>query len=266
MTPSRLASGSRPTGGVSRMTQSNASRASVDQPAHALRGEAGDRIRLGRPAGRIAEARRHLMDRQALRRRRAPARRSGPRRCRMPNTVCSVGRRRSASMSSTLRWYDSLSVSARFVAVSVLPSPGSALAIITTSGRARLRVVKRRGQPAVLLARLRLTPLRRAQSCLRSARGIRSKEMGSSFSASRFRRSGVLDVIAAAGRAAGAGWTEAEAGAGPSPLRHVACAAQPSQSETSSETSAASSGVNGESIVAAEAGSPLCSAARCIAS
>src|SRR5437762_5875124 len=43
-----------------------------------------------------------------------------------------LGRRRSASISRTLRRYDSLSVSARFVAVSVFPSPGDALVIIRT--------------------------------------------------------------------------------------------------------------------------------------
>ena len=40
----------------------------------------------------------------------------------MPKSAVSDGRRRSASISSTLRWYDSLSVSARLAAVSVLPS------------------------------------------------------------------------------------------------------------------------------------------------
>jgi hypothetical protein len=49
----------------------------------------------------------------------------------MSKIWCMVGRRRSASMISTLRRYDSLSVSARLVAVSVLPSPGMALATIT---------------------------------------------------------------------------------------------------------------------------------------
>src|SRR5579864_3812547 len=48
------------------------------------------------------------------------------------NTVWSEGRRRSASMSRTRCWYDSLSVRARFAAVSVLPSPATALAIMTT--------------------------------------------------------------------------------------------------------------------------------------
>ena len=50
----------------------------------------------------------------------------------MRNISCTEGRRRSPSISSTCRLYDSLSVSARFTAVSVFPSPGNALAIITT--------------------------------------------------------------------------------------------------------------------------------------
>ena len=43
-----------------------------------------------------------------------------------------VGRRRSASISSTRRRYDSLNVSARLVAVSVLPSLASVLVIMST--------------------------------------------------------------------------------------------------------------------------------------
>ena len=65
---------------------------------------------------------------------------------------CIVGRRRSASMISTLRRYDSLSVSARLVAVSVLPSPGIALATITIfMPGLRLRVMERGGETPVLL-------------------------------------------------------------------------------------------------------------------
>ena len=96
----------------------------VDQPPHALRREAApsDRTSGGRPAASSdavdtcwTGSLRSLGSRSALR--------SGRTRCRHLNTVCSDGRRRSASISSTLRWYDSLSVSARFEAVSVLPSP-----------------------------------------------------------------------------------------------------------------------------------------------
>ena len=49
-----------------------------------------------------------------------------------PKIFCTVGRRRSASMSNTRLWYEWLSVSARFTAVRLLPSPGSALAVMMT--------------------------------------------------------------------------------------------------------------------------------------
>ena len=72
----------------------------------------------------------------------------------MPKMRWTVGRRRSASMSSTRRWYDSLSVSARLTAVRLLPSPGSALDVMMTlMPRSVLRMVQDRGELAVLLLR-----------------------------------------------------------------------------------------------------------------
>ena len=62
-------------------------------------------------------------------------------------------------MSSTCRRYDSLSVSARLVDVSVLPSPGFALVTMTMlRALDDLRVVQRRRQPPELLGEHRGAP------------------------------------------------------------------------------------------------------------
>ena len=69
---------------------------------------------FGCPAGSTASGRRHLDDRQLLRLLGSPAPRDRPACLAMPNAMCTPGRRRSASISSTRFWYDSLNVSARF--------------------------------------------------------------------------------------------------------------------------------------------------------
>ena len=131
MDASSDASVSRPTGGVSMMTQSNTSRAS--STSRRIRSDviAPMGSDVGRPAGNTV---RRLDSRcsgsfgsSALIR---PSDRPGA-----PDTwkiECCEGRRRSASISSTFRRYDSLSVSARFAAVRLLPSPATALATIAT--------------------------------------------------------------------------------------------------------------------------------------
>ena len=86
------------------MTQSNASRASCEQPAHAVGRQTGHRIgdRAARPAapsgvGDTCEQRQLAVARRCAAPSLKPAQRSGP-----GTPSCSDGRRRSASMSSTL--------------------------------------------------------------------------------------------------------------------------------------------------------------------
>src|SRR5688572_2837390 len=127
----RWASGSSITGGVSRITQSKDCRASSSR--RFMRSEVRPAIgsELGRPAGstarRVDTCRTSIfvspLDNRPSARPEAVSRR---------NTECSVGRRRSPSINSTRFWYDSLKVRARLEAVSVLPSPATALATITT--------------------------------------------------------------------------------------------------------------------------------------
>ena len=112
---SRFASEIKPTGGVSTMTQSKWSAAFVMTTLHPVRRQAAHRIGSGRPAGSTVRSCRHRDDtagRWAPRSRKPSTSRA---RSAAPNISCTDGRRRSASMSSTRRWYDSLSVSARFV-------------------------------------------------------------------------------------------------------------------------------------------------------
>ena len=136
------------------MTQSNASRASSisRRMRSEVRPAIGSDARL--PAGRSASrSETWRTGSLPLLGRREPLGQARARcRCRRPcAATAGAGRRRSAARcAGTTR----CSVSARFAAVSVLPSPGTALAIITTlRPLSRLRVVQRRRQPPVLLAR-----------------------------------------------------------------------------------------------------------------
>ena len=129
---SRCASGSSITGGVSRMTQSNVCRASSS--SRRMRSDVRPAIgsELGRPAGSTAsrgDTCRTSILRVAVRQQ-AVGR--GPTRCRAGTPSAASAAAGRASMSSTRFWYDSLNVSARFEAVSVLPSPATALATMTT--------------------------------------------------------------------------------------------------------------------------------------
>ena len=158
------------------MTQSNASRAS--SISRRMRSEVSPAIgsEIGLPAGSTASrcdtwcsgsGRSSGDDSPSLR----------PDASSMPNTVCSDGRRRSASMSSTFRWYDSLKRQREVGAVSVLPSPASGAGNHHDLEAARrLVVVERRGQPAVLLARRRHHVARRRRSFCdeRARRAVRT--------------------------------------------------------------------------------------------
>ena len=106
--------------------------ASVEQLLHRGRTSAGSSDRSRRAGGERQPDRRHLLHRRA-----SPSARSQavgqarPLRQRehFLHRAAGAGRQ---SISSTRFWYDSLSVSARLVAVSVLPSAGSALDITIT--------------------------------------------------------------------------------------------------------------------------------------
>ena len=119
---SSLASGNSSTGGVSSMTQSDTAApalrtARIRSDTSALIGSTN-----AVPAVNTDQMRRHRDRQQLVDFCDQPFFEAGG--VRQAEDRCTLGRRRSASTSSTLLLYDSLSVSARLTAVSVLPSPG----------------------------------------------------------------------------------------------------------------------------------------------
>ena len=110
MPASRFASEIRPTGGVSTITQSKSRRALRSMMvAHPVGGQTGHRVGSGRPAGRTVRYG-ETCDVTAAESVRRPSARRPARRVRQPEHLVNRGRRRSASISSTRRLYDSLSV------------------------------------------------------------------------------------------------------------------------------------------------------------
>jgi hypothetical protein len=131
---SRCASDSMPIGGVSTITHSNVDPAS----SRTWRMRFDDSTLIGSGSGRPAVSTvRCSVTRMSGTLRGVSERTPSfkPPRFGSRKISCTHGRRRSASTRSTWRRYDSLNVSARLAALSVLPSPGSALVTMITRVR-----------------------------------------------------------------------------------------------------------------------------------